>query len=102
MHQATLVGDRTFVAVAPPAATATATSTSSAASSGDLAKAQTLRAAAAANAAPLAYLEPGAIGRISSCPAASDWCRVQIKGVSGFLPRAAMWGLLPDEVVATH
>jgi SH3-like domain-containing protein len=91
VHQATLIGDRTCLVRA-----------ASGAGAGDLATAQTLRATAAADGAPVAYLKPGVIGRVLSCPAGSDWCRIQAHGVTGYLRRDAMWGLLPDEVVAAH
>ena len=91
VHQATLIGDRTCLVRA-----------ASGAGAGDLATAQTLRATAAPDGAPVAYLKPGVIGRVLSCPAGSDWCRIQAHGVTGYLRRDAMWGLLPDEVVAAH
>ena len=91
VHQATLIGDRTF-GVLP----------ASQAAGGDLATAQTLRATEAETGTPAAYLKPGVIGHLSSCAAGSDWCRVEVHGVAGFLPRRALWGLLPDEVVAAH
>ena len=93
VHQATLIGNRTFVTLPAP---------TGAASTGTLATAQTVRATAAADGSPAAYLKPGVIGHVLSCPAASDWCRVTAGGVTGYLPRRAMWGLLPDEVVAAH
>jgi SH3-like domain-containing protein len=93
VHQATLIGNRTFV---------TLPASSSASATGSLATAQTVRATATDDGAPTAYLKPGVIGHVLSCPAASDWCRVAAGGVTGFLPRRAMWGLLPGEVVAAH
>ena len=91
VHQATLVGERTFVVLAAaPVAGA------------ELATAQTLRMAPADTAPAVAYLKPGVIGHLSTCAAGSDWCRVAVRGVTGFLLRRAIWGLLPDEAVTSH
>ena len=92
VHQATLIGNRTFVVLAATSTTA----------GGDLATAQTLRASAADTGNPAAYLRPGVIGRLIACNAGSTWCQVDVHGVTGYLPRQAMWGLLPGEVVASR
>ena len=78
VHEATLIGRRSFEVVHSDA---------------------TLRAAPRETAAPVAILKPGVIGRIRSCAAGSDWCRVQAGAYGGFLPRSAFWGTLPDEVI---
>jgi SH3-like domain-containing protein len=41
--------------------------------------------------------EPGVIGELLDC--APDWCRVDIGGRRGWLPRHAFWGTLPEEIV---
>lgn len=39
--------------------------------------------------------EPGVIGGFDHCE--RDWCRIEIQGQRGWLPRAALWGVLPEE-----
>jgi SH3-like domain-containing protein len=39
--------------------------------------------------------EPGVIGQLIDCDA--SWCRVEIEGRRGWLQRAELWGVLPDE-----
>jgi SH3-like domain-containing protein len=96
VHQATLIGNRTFVTLAavnaPPGASPDAA----------LATVQTVRATAAPDGIPVAYLKPGVIGQILTCDAGSDWCRVSVHSISGYLPRSAIWGLLPAEAVTGH
>ena len=41
--------------------------------------------------------EPGVIGRLLDCD--GDWCRVEIEGRRGWLQRAELWGVLPDETL---
>ena len=41
--------------------------------------------------------EPGVIGELLDC--AEGWCRVDIEGRRGWLPRDALWGLLQGEVL---
>lgn len=78
MHEATLVGRRTFFVQGADA---------------------TLRAEARDDAAPVAILQAGVIGVIRSCDAGSPWCRVRVGAHDGFLKRTAFWGTLPGEVV---
>lgn len=40
--------------------------------------------------------EPGVIGDLIDCEEA--WCRVDIQGRRGWLPRDAFWGILPEEM----
>jgi SH3-like domain-containing protein len=56
-----------------------------------------LRAGPEAGAAVLAMAEPGAIGRIEECK--GPWCEIAAGGVSGWLPREALWGVGPDETI---
>jgi SH3-like domain-containing protein len=78
VHQATLVGRRTFVVKQPE---------------------RTLRDEAKADGAPVARLQPGVIGRIRSCDANADWCQVQVGEYRGWLPREAFWGSYPGEAI---
>jgi SH3-like domain-containing protein len=78
MHEATLVGRRDFIIHERP---------------------ETLRTAPDDNSRPIAVLELGVIGHIRSCGAGAAWCRVDIKGYSGWLQRNALWGLLPNEAI---
>lgn len=54
-----------------------------------------LRAGPAEGAAIRALAEPGVIARLRGCGDA--WCEVAADGVAGWLPRAALWGVLPGE-----
>lgn len=79
MHEATLFGRRDFVVTGTE---------------------RTLRAAAADTARAVAILKPGVVGRIRSCAAGSEWCRVQVGDYRGWLRRSDFWGALPGEVIA--
>lgn len=78
VHQATLMGRRSFIVQKADA---------------------TLRADASESARAVAILKPGVIGRIRSCPASSDWCDVQTGSYRGYLRRDQFWGLLPGEAI---
>lgn len=54
-----------------------------------------MRASADANAAVVWRAEPGVVGRISQC--ARGWCLFDVKGRSGFISTAHIWGVAPDE-----
>ncbi|MCQ8242072.1 SH3 domain-containing protein [Rhizosaccharibacter radicis] len=125
VNQATLVGTRTFVVLPAggagtrtPGADATdqgtgqqvpRTAPTGANGAGSSASAplpadtpgggRVLRAAASDDAAAVAILQPGVIGRLRTCQAGSAWCKVSLKTVSGWLRRDAMWGLAPDEAI---
>ncbi len=45
----------------------------------------------------LVRAEPGVLGRLLSCQ--REWCRVDIGGHAGCLPRRHLWGVYPDETV---
>lgn len=79
VHQATLVGRRTFV-VLPGTE-------------------QVLRDDAKVEASPVARLKPGVIGRIRTCEAKADWCQVQVGEYRGWLLRSAFWGIYPGEAI---
>jgi SH3-like domain-containing protein len=78
VHQATLMGRRSFIVEKAEA---------------------TLRSDASDTAPAVAILKPGVIGRIRSCAAGSDWCEVQTGSYRGYLRRQAFWGLLPGEAI---
>jgi SH3-like domain-containing protein len=78
VHQATLAGRRTFLVQG---------------------EARTVRARPDDAAPAVAVLRPGVVGRIRSCEAAAEWCEVQVAEHRGWLRRAGLWGLAPDEAV---
>jgi SH3-like domain-containing protein len=78
VHQATLTGRRSFIVQGHDA---------------------TLRADPNDTASPVAILKVGVIGRLRSCAAASDWCRVSVDSYRGYVRREQVWGVLPDEVI---
>ncbi len=78
VHQATLMGRRSFIVQKTEAA---------------------LRSEANDAAATVATLKPGVIGRIRFCEASSDWCSVQTGSYRGFLRRTQIWGLFPGEII---
>ena len=43
----------------------------------------------------IAQLEPGVIGGLLECRDA--WCRLEVGGQKGWLPRDQLWGVLPTE-----
>jgi SH3-like domain-containing protein len=79
VHQATLVGRRTFVVQGTAE--------------------QTILDDDKPGASPVARLKPGVIGRIRNCEAKADWCQVQVGDYRGWLPRAAFWGSYPGEAI---
>lgn len=79
---ATLVTHRTFSVVGVGAASERA-----------------MRAAASEDAAVVARLKPGVIGRIRACDAGAAWCEVQVGEYRGWLQRNAFWGTDPGEAV---
>ncbi|MGI4748819.1 MAG: SH3 domain-containing protein [Janthinobacterium lividum] len=99
VHQATLVGSRSFVVVAATIAQPAAETLTASAETPVASRNQVLRIEPKPDAAVVAILKPGVIGRIRTCPAGSDWCRVSLKAYSGWLLRSAFWGLLPGETI---
>jgi SH3-like domain-containing protein len=59
-----------------------------------------LRSGPSVQAQPLAHLQEQVVGHILSCAAHAAWCRVQVSGYKGFLPRETFWGTFGDEEVA--
>jgi SH3-like domain-containing protein len=41
--------------------------------------------------------ESGVVGRLLECSA--DWCRMSVDGRRGWVHKAAIWGVMPDEIV---
>lgn len=78
LHEATVIGRRSFVVTGAE---------------------RTMRAAPRRDAAAVAHLMPGVIGHIRSCAAGADWCRVEVGSYRGWLPRSAFWGTFPGEAV---
>lgn len=78
VHQATLVGHRSFVVKGGEAV---------------------LRASASDAAGAVARLKPGVVGRIRSCEAGAAWCEVQVEDYRGWLRRDEFWGTDPGEAV---
>lgn len=78
VHQATLMGRRSFIIQKANA---------------------TLRSEPGDTTSAVAILQPGVIGRIRSCEAASEWCNVQTGTYRGYLRRQQFWGVLPGEAV---
>ncbi|MCE2565287.1 SH3 domain-containing protein [Komagataeibacter sp. FNDCF1] len=121
VHQATLVGTRTFVIPGLPpqgdaqqAGQPTAKETdvigradtrivghvADVAEAGNVRGAVLLHADATTTSPVVAVLRPGVVGTIRQCQAGTMWCRVSVKQYSGWLERSTLWGLLPQEVVS--
>ena len=58
---------------------------------------QPLHRAAAPHAPVVARVEARVLGRLKQCRDA--WCEVEIAGLEGWIRRAALWGVYPDEKV---
>jgi SH3-like domain-containing protein len=56
---------------------------------------QAMRRSADANSAVILRAETGVVGELLNCDHA--WCRVEIDGRRGWLPRDGIWGVLPNE-----
>lgn len=76
MHQSMLSGKRTFLVTG---------------------KDRTVRAEPDAKSRAVAIVQHGIIGEITSCPAATGWCKVRIKGIEGWLRRVEFWGVYRNE-----
>ena len=74
VHQTMLSGDRTVIVTDA---------------------AQTLLASPEASSAPVLRAEPGVVGALLTCN--PDRCRVEIDGVRGWIDRAHVFGVRPDE-----
>jgi SH3-like domain-containing protein len=76
VHYALLSGERRVIVTAPEAA---------------------LHSAPRPDAPIVARAEADAILSLDACEI--DWCRLSARGVKGWAPRGAFWGVLPDEVI---
>lgn len=47
-------------------------------------------------ASPVAKLEPGVIAELEACK--PDWCSLKVATYDGWIKRAAVWGVYPDEI----
>jgi SH3-like domain-containing protein len=54
-----------------------------------------LRRSPADNAAAVYRVQPGVVGRVSKC--AGGWCRMDVKGRSGYIRTGEIWGVDPQE-----
>ena len=62
-------------------------------------KERPLRKSAVDDAAPIALLKPGVVGRIRACEANAIWCEVQVSDYRGWLKRDEIWGVFATEAV---
>ncbi len=85
VHQATLVGNRTFVVTATGGT--------------DRGPGTVMRDDPQEDGGVVAILRPGVIGRLRACPTGSAWCRVSVHNYSGWLQRSDLFGLLPNETI---
>ena len=49
--------------------------------------------------AVVARVEPGVIGKLATCPDGTEWCRVEVEGIEGWIKRADFWGVYRGEVL---
>ena len=59
--------------------------------------ARTLRRNDAPDAAAVAMIEPGAVGRLLQCPRGRTYCRLDFSGLQGWLERSEFWGVYQGE-----
>ncbi|MCA3414299.1 MAG: hypothetical protein INF84_06830 [Roseomonas sp.] len=81
VHQSTLMGRRSFVVRGAPGSEVM------------------LRRRAEDQATPVARLRPGVVGRLRACEANNPWCEAQIGEFRGYIKRADIWGVGPNEEV---
>lgn len=60
-------------------------------------KAQIVRTDADEKSKPLLKAEPMVVGKLVECE--KDWCRLQIDGRKGWLPKSTLWGVYANEVI---
>ena len=60
---------------------------------------RTLRRSAAEDAAAVAILRPGVVGRVRGCAATEAWCEVRVGDYRGWIKREGLWGMSPGEAV---
>lgn len=49
------------------------------------------------NAAVVAKVQPGVVANVERCT--KEWCRVGVEGYSGWIRKAVIWGVYPDETI---
>ncbi|MCA3245883.1 MAG: SH3 domain-containing protein [Azospirillum sp.] len=79
VHQSMLAGRRTAIVL------------------GEAGRPAELRRRAEDGAPALARIEPGVIATLIEC--AGAWCRLEAGGFRGWMPRAGLWGVYPQETV---
>jgi SH3-like domain-containing protein len=47
----------------------------------------------------IATIEKGVIVSVQRCPASTDYCRVEVSGIQGWLKRDQVWGVYPTETL---
>lgn len=58
-------------------------------------KPQILRKSDSASSRPIAKLDVGVIAKLKSCT--KEWCNIEKDELEGWLPRASVWGVYPNE-----
>lgn len=75
VHQSMLSGKRTFIAL----------------------RDELVREKPDLAAPPVARLENQVVGRVMSCAKGANWCRIEVEGYKGWLPRDILWGVYARE-----
>ena len=78
IHQSMLSGRRTFIVTN---------------------KVRTIRLQPNTKSSGVAQLEPRVVGRLLKCPFESNWCKVEIDGLEGWLRRVEFWGVYRHETL---
>jgi SH3-like domain-containing protein len=78
VHQATLMARRGFIVVGAE---------------------RVMRRSASDDAAAVARLKPGVVGRFRACDAKAAWCEVQVQDYRGWLKRDEVYGVYPGEPI---
>ena len=47
----------------------------------------------------IAKVEDGVVGEIDKCPSKNSMCLIKFDGARGWMPRQALFGVYPDEVI---
>lgn len=58
---------------------------------------QPLRESAEPAARPVALIDPGVVLKVLEC--AGDWCRLEVQGYRGWLPKSECWGVYAGEKI---
>ena len=58
---------------------------------------QVLRNKPDINSKPIFIAESGVIGKVLICR--EKWCKLEIKKMSGWIPKNFIWGVYPDETI---